>query len=127
MASTWETVGAARYAAGMIRIVVGLDRFVIAATDAPKLIMEGADCDVWQEAVSPSSEPIKAGRAGWSAEGRMLVVSLPGKHGLVQVVGRAIVKHYIERDRRPVNVVMPPAPAPMVREPTRAGAVVRAV
>lgn len=105
--SPWETVGAARYAADMMKIAVGLDQFVITAEDAPALIMEGEDCDVWTDTVPP----VAVGRAGYSAEGRMIVIGLP-KHGLVQIAGRQIVKRFIDRDRKPCAVVVPPVPAP---------------
>ena len=124
--SPWETVGAARYAADMMKIVVGLDRYVIAATDAPALIMEGEDCDVWQVPVGDSA-PFVVGRAGWSAEGRMMVLSLPGKCGICYLVGGQVVNHYIARDKRPCAVIAPPAPEPMAREPTRDGAAMEAV
>jgi len=120
MSQTWEPVGAARYWGGAIAIAVGLNRYVVTATDAPDLV-DGACCDIWQEA----NPPFVVGRASWSDSGRMVILSLPG--GLVQVVGAALAKHYREKDRRPVAVVVPPRPEPMAREPTRTGAAVRAV
>lgn len=123
MTGRWEQIGAARYFGGAIRIAVGLDQFVITAEDAPGLIMEGDDVDVWQVA----NPPFVAGRAGWSAEGRMMVLSLPGKCGVCYMVGGQVVNHYIARDKRPCAVIAPPAPEPMAREPTRDGMAVRAV
>ena len=123
MTGRWEQIGAARYFGGAIRIAVGLDQFVITAEDAPGLIMEGDDVDVWQVA----NPPFVAGRAGWSAEGRMMVLSLPGKCGVCYLVGGQVVNHYIARDKRPCAVIAPPAPEPMAREPTRDGMAVRAV
>ena len=126
MTGRWEQIGAARFFGGAIRIAVGLDQFVITAADAPALIMEGGDCDVWQVPVGDSA-PFVVGRAGWSAEGRMIVLSLPGKCGLCYLVGGQVVNHYIGKDRRPCAVIAPPAPEPMAREPTCTGAAVRAV
>ena len=120
MSGRWEQIGVCKYWGGAIAIAIGLDRYVITATDAPDLV-DGACCDIWQEA----NPPFVVGRASWSDSGRMVILSLPG--GLVQVVGRAIVNHYIARDKRPCAVIAPPAPEPMAREPTRDGMVVRAV
>ena len=122
MSGRWEQIGAARYFGGAIRIAVGLTEYMITAADAPGLVMEGDDVDVWQVA----NPPFVAGRAGWSAEGRMMVLSLP-KHGLVQIVGGQIVNHYLAKDKRPCAVIAPPVPEPMAREPTRDGMAVRAV
>lgn len=122
MSARWLQIGAARYFGGAIKIAVGLDQFVIAAADAPGLIMDGDDVDVWQVA----NPPRPVGRAGWSAEGRMLVLSLPGI-GLVQVPGAQLCSHYLKDDNRPCAVIAPPAPEPMAREPTCTGAVVREV
>lgn len=126
MTGRWEQIGAARYFGGAIKIAVGLDQFVITAEDAPALIMEGEDCDVWQVPVGDSA-PFVVGRAGWSAEGRMLVLSLPGKCGICYLVGGQVVNHYLAKDKRPCAVIAPPAPEPMAREPTRDGMAVRAV
>ena len=123
MSARWLQIGAARYFGGAIKIAVGLDQFVITAEDAPALIVEGADCDIWQVA----TPPFVVGRAGWSAEGRMLVLSLPGKCGVCYMAGGQVVNHYIARDKRPCAVIAPPAPEPMAREPTPMGAAVRAV
>ena len=123
MSARWEQVGACRYAGGMIRIAVGLEQFVITAADAPAFVMEGDDVDVW----SATNPPAVVGRAGWSAEGRMMVLSLPGKCGICYLVGGQVVNHYIARDKRPCAVIAPPAPEPMAREPTRDGMAVRAV
>ena len=122
MSGRWEQIGACKYWGGAIAIAIGLDRYVITATDAPDLI-DGGCCDIWQEA----NPPFVAGRAAWSDSGRMLILSLPGKHGLVQVVGGQIVSHYQGKDRRPCAVIAPPVPEPVAREPTRDGMVVRAV
>ena len=127
MSARWIQIGAAKYWGGAIKIAVGLDQFVITAEDAPAFVMEGADCDVWQVPVGDSSAPFVVGRAGWSAEGRMMVLSLPGKCGLCYMAGGQVVNHYIAKDRRPCAVIAPPAPEPMAREPTRDGMTVRAV
>lgn len=123
MSARWEQIGAARYFGGAIKIAVGLDQYVITAEDAPGLVMNGDDVDVYQVA----NPPFVAGRAGWSAEGRMMVLSLPGKCGVCYLVGGKVVNHYIGKDKRPCAVIAPPAPEPMAREPTRDGMVVRAV
>ena len=122
MSARWIQIGAAKYWGGAIKIAVGLDQFVIAAADAPGLITNGDDVDVYQVA----NPPFKAGRAGWSAEGRMMVLSLPGKCGVCYLVGGQVVNHYIAKDKRPCAVIAPPA-VTMAREPTRDGMVVRAV
>jgi hypothetical protein len=101
--SPWETVGYCRRRGDGIDVTVGSVRFAVAKEDAPALIVEGADCDVWD--VANPSRPV--GRAGWSAEGRMLVLSIPGI-GVVQVPGAQICSHYLKEDTRPVRVVMPP-------------------
>ena len=123
MSGRWEQIGAARYFGGAIKIAVGLTEYVITAADAPGLIMNGDDVDVYQVA----NPPFVVGRAGWSAEGRMMVLSLPGTCGICYLVGGQVVNHYIAKDKRPCAVIAPPAPEPMAREPTRDGMVVRAV
>lgn len=120
--SPWETVGYCRRRGDGIDIAIGEMQFAVAKEDAPALIVEGEDCDVW----SVANPPAVVGRAGWSAEGRMLVLSLPGI-GLVQVPGAQLCSHYLKDDNRPCAVIAPPAPEPMAREPTCTGAVVREV
>lgn len=101
--SPWETVGYCRRRGDGIDVTIGGVRFAVAKEDAPALIVQGDDCDVWQVA----NPPVVVGRAGWSSEGRMLVLSLPGI-GLVQVPGAQICSHYLNEDVRPVKVVRPP-------------------
>lgn len=125
MSARWLQIGAARYFGGAIKIAVGLDQFVITAEDAPGLVMEGEDCDVWQVPLGDSA-PFVVGRAGWSAEGRMMVLSLPGKCGICYMAGGQVVNHYIARDKRPCAVIAPPAPEPMAPEAVLGGMVVRA-
>jgi hypothetical protein len=48
----------------------------------------------------------------------MLILSLPGKHGLVQVAGAHICAHYLREERGSIDVVRPPAPVPEARVPT---------
>ena len=123
MSARWIQIGAAKYWGGAIKIAVGLDQFVITAEDAPAFVMEGDDVDVW----SATNPPAVVGRCGWSAEGRMIVLSLPTACGVCYMVGGQVVNHYLARDKRPCAVIAPPAPEPMSREPTRDGMVVRAV
>lgn len=103
MSAQWETVGYCRRRGDGIDFVIGSERYAVAKEDAPGLIVEGADCDVWQ--IANPSRPV--GRAGWSAEGRMLVMSVP-LYGIVQVPGAQICSHYLNEDVRPVKVVRPP-------------------
>lgn len=110
--SPWETVGAARYFGGAIKLAVGLDTFVITAADAPAFVMEGADCDVW----SNTNPPVAVGRAGWSAEGRMIVLSLPTACGVCYMSGGQVVNHYIAKDKRPCAVIAPPIPGAVEAE-----------
>ncbi len=103
MSAQWETVGYCRRRGDGIDFVIGSERYAVAKEDAPGLIVQGDDCDVWQ--IANPSRPV--GRAGWSAEGRMLVLSVP-LYGRVQVPGAQIVSHYLKNDSRPVKIIRPP-------------------
>ena len=103
MSAQWETVGYCRRRGDGIDFVIDSEQYAVAKEDAPGLIVQGDDCDVWD--VANPSRPV--GRAGWSAEGRMLVLSIPGI-GVVQVPGAQICSHYLKEDTRPVRVVVPP-------------------
>jgi hypothetical protein len=50
------------------------------------------------------------GSARWSRSGRMLLLDLYGtsRSGACQIPGVQLVKHYVDRDNRPVDVVVPP-------------------
>ncbi|HIH03758.1 MAG TPA: hypothetical protein HA263_07920 [Methanoregulaceae archaeon] len=110
----WETVGSSRRKGDGLEAAVDGNRYIIAAADAPGLIVEGNECDIWQS----GCPPFKVGRASWSDSGRMLVLSLPGKCGLVMVAGARVVSHYLKEDTTPIDVVRPPAPSPERHEPT---------
>lgn len=123
MPQKWTPIGTARRRGCGIEVEIptgpfaGL--FAIVRDDVGALLIGGEDAPVWQRGAFCSSKPWKVGRAHWSESGKMVLLELPGsgRYGAVQIVGTAILKHFLRGDRSPVNVVVPPDPVPLDKAP----------
>lgn len=110
----WTRIGSARRADGGT-IQVDLEQgpypglYQISSSDAQDLLVLGEQVPLTIYSPETKRQAL-IGSVRWSGSGRMLLLDLYGSSpcGFCQVPGRQIIKHYVNEDDRPVDVVVPP-------------------